>query len=178
MHRMTAALAVAATGVINAGPWGDEPTPSGWNGPAGSDLRISGELSSGYRVGSMGDAVRLPYAQAAVFEPNGMIRFVPGWNEVVLTDPCNGWVTLRRWSVGYINGGFRYDYISDQRDAHLSELVGFDPTQGGGASHPADMTTAGTDPGNPGYGEPDGEVSIDDLQYYIELWMAARDLSS
>ncbi|MEM1330593.1 MAG: GC-type dockerin domain-anchored protein [Planctomycetota bacterium] len=36
----------------------------------------------------------------------------------------------------------------------------------------ADLTTDGTNPGDPGYGEPDGAVTVSDLTYYVEFWIS------
>ncbi|MEM1330148.1 MAG: GC-type dockerin domain-anchored protein [Planctomycetota bacterium] len=39
-----------------------------------------------------------------------------------------------------------------------------------------DVTTTGTNPGDADYGNPDGEVSVSDLTYFVEFWLA-NDLS-
>lgn len=38
---------------------------------------------------------------------------------------------------------------------------------------PADVTTTSTNPGDPGYGVPDGVVNGADLSRYVELWLGA-----
>jgi len=35
----------------------------------------------------------------------------------------------------------------------------------------ADRTTTETNPGEPGYGVPDGTINGADLSYYVELWI-------
>ncbi|MEM1331611.1 MAG: GC-type dockerin domain-anchored protein [Planctomycetota bacterium] len=41
---------------------------------------------------------------------------------------------------------------------------------------PADLTTDGTNPGDTGYGAPDAQVTVTDLTYFAEAWVAG-DLS-
>ena len=139
------------------------------------DTRLSGDVSFGFRVGSVGAHDHLRYAIAAVFRPNGQIELFPGWNEVVMADACNGWVTLRRWDTQVDTLGNSYHRISRQQDIHLADLLD-EPVGGyGGTHHVADLTTHESDPGDPGYGQPDGRVTLSDLTYFIENWLAGSE---
>ena len=90
------------------------------------------------------------------------------------------WYTIDAGGGTSSGGGFTLSGTIGQPDAGPTlsggafELTGgfWAATQNASACSPADVTTAATNPGDPGYGVPDGSVTVADLTYFVEFWIA------
>ncbi|MEM1330376.1 MAG: GC-type dockerin domain-anchored protein [Planctomycetota bacterium] len=95
------------------------------------------------------------------------------------------WYTIDGGGGTSSGGGFVLSGTIGQPDAGAPmtggtfELIGgFWAFETGAVSacSPADLTTDGSNPGDADYGTPDGLITVSDLTYFVEFWIAS-DLS-
>ncbi len=135
--------------------------------------RINARTWRGVQSGSTGDRSSNGLTgDVAAVRLDGYVVEVPGYQLARLTDPERGLFVLEKWVLDVDPHGNQYERY-DGRTEHMT-LAEFAPDLAAMlAIRPSDLTTTGTNPGQYGYGIPDGVVDNADLTYFVEEWTRA-----
>lgn len=168
--------------IVAARVFQDNPAPFGSAAPTVTEFEIvntSIELSNDHQVGSdfidsLSIQITLPSPE--LFNIGVVIRVdaqpVPPatFLDLFTLDMPNATFSLAPFTTNQVS------VVDDMGDADFGTLLSFrvfNPLTEIPACSDADVTTTGaTIEGQPGFGKPDGGIDLDDLGYFLNLWLA------
>lgn len=116
------------------------------------------------------------FIEAVIFGPSTVaiqlnnsegLPFITGPESKFRNTPNTVYAETTRVDLGIVVDGVRY--FSPGGGSASNVTIIYRPTTTSTAR--ADLTTTNTNPGDPGYGVPDGKIDGADLSFYVERWL-------